>query len=119
VRICRMIGQNKCCREINETVLEIGRESLVVIQQFLSGRLSREVMVEALAGLRAKDILSKYWGELTSDAKYVPHWMVLQTLQGVADEMAYQLAEYGDSTLFDDMKEIATSLKSIKDQNDD
>jgi len=117
--ICRMSIQSDGCKELNEIVLVVGKVSLDLIQRFLSGRISREEMMEGLAGLRINEVLTKYWGELTSDAKYVPHWNVLQTLQGVVDEMAYQLAEYGDSTLFDDLKDIATCLKRITDQNNE
>lgn len=117
VLICRMSIQANDFREINKAILEVGKGSLVVIQQFLSGRISRESMVEDLAGLQANDILTRYWDNLTSDARFVPHWHVLQTLQGVVEEMTYQSAEYGDSTLFDDLKELAINLKRISDQN--
>lgn len=112
-----MSAQTNGCREINEAVLKVGKESLDLIQRFLSGRVSREDLVEGLSGLHVDDVLMQYWGELTSDAKYVPHWKVLQTLSGLVDEMAFQVAEYGDSTIFDDIKEIAINLKTITEQN--
>lgn len=112
-----MSAQTDGCREINEAVLKVGKESLDLIQRFLSGRVSRDDMVEGLAKLHVNDVLMKYWGELTSDAKYVPHWKVLQTLSGIVDEMAFQVAEYGDSTIFDDIKEIAVNLKTISELN--
>lgn len=113
----KMIVQDNGHRAINESVLKVGRESLDVIQRFLSGRVSREEMLAGLSGLRVNEVLTQYWGELTSDASYVPHWQVLQTLQGLVDEIAYQLGEYGESTLYDDIKEIAINLKRISEQN--
>jgi len=104
-------------REINDAVLKVGKESLDVIQRFLSGRVSREEMLAGLSGLRVNEVLTQYWGQLTSDANYVPHWQVLQTLQGLVEEMAYQLGEYGESTLYDDIKEIAINLKRISEQD--
>lgn len=103
-------------QEINEAVLGVGKVALGLIQRFLSGRVSRENLLEGLSGLRAGEVLSKYWGELTSDARYVPHWKVLQTLNGLVDELEYQLGEYGESTLHDDIKEIAINLKRISEQ---
>lgn len=103
-------------REIDEAVLEVGKESLEVIQRFVTGRVSREDLEDKLASLPVNQLLSRYWGELTSNAQYIPHWRILQTLQGVVDEISYQLAEYGESTLFDDLKEIATSLKQISER---
>lgn len=104
-------------REINDAVLKVGKESLDLIQRFLSGRVSREEMLAGLSRLRVSEILTKYWGELISDASCVPHWQVLQTLQGLLEEMAYQLGEYGESTIYDDVKEIAKNLKRISEQN--
>lgn len=103
-------------REIDEAVLEVGKESLEVIQRFVTGRVSREDLEDKLASLPVNQLLNRYWGELTSNAQYIPHWRILQTLQGVVDEISYQLAEYGESTLFDDLKEIATSLKQISER---
>lgn len=111
-----MTAPAESCREINEAVLKVGKESLEMIQRFLSRRLSREDLLEGLTGLRAGELLSKYWGEFTSDAKYVPHWQVLQTLNGLVDELSYQLGEYGESTLHDDIREIALNLKRISQQ---
>lgn len=103
-------------REINEDVLRVGKESLGLIQRFLSGRVSREDLLAGLSDLRAGEVLSRHWGELTSDAKYVPHWQVLQTLMGLVEELEYQLGEYGESTLHEDIKEIAMNLKRISEQ---
>lgn len=103
--------------EIDKAVFEVGKKALDLIQPFLSGRLSRAKMLEGLTELRANEMLTKYWDQLTSDARFVPHWQVLQTLQGLVDEMAYQLEEYGESTLHEDIKGIATSLKCIAEQN--
>ena len=116
---CIMSGQTYDRQEINEAVLKVGKGSLEVIQRFLSGRETREVMIETLTALEVNDILNKYWNVLTSDAKLVPHWRVLQTLQGMVDEMTYQIAEYGESSLFDDVKEVAACIKLITNQNDD
>lgn len=114
-----MSGKKNGCKEINEAVLAVGRGSLELIQRFLSGRISREEMLEGLAVLQANEVLNKYWNELTSDAQYVPHWKVLQTLQGIVDEMAYQLAEYGDATLYEDIKEVALNLTRIAERNNE
>ena len=105
--------------QIDQAVLEVGKKSLELIQPFLSGRLSREKLLDGLTCLRANEMLTKYWDELTSDARFVPHWQVLQTLQGLVDEMSYQLEEYGESTLHEDIKEIAKDLKRIAEQNND
>ena len=114
-----MSEQTYDSHEINEAVLKAGKGSLDVIQRFLSGRETREVMIETLTGLEVNDVLNKYWNDLTTDANYVPHWRVLQTLQGMVDEMTYQLAEYGESSLFDDVKELAACIKIITNQNND
>ena len=119
VLYCRMSGQTYSSQEINEAVLKAGKGSLEVIQRFLSGRESREVMIETLNALNVNDVLNRYWNVLTSDAKYVPHWRVLQTLQGMVDEMTFQIAEYGESSLFDDVKEIAACIKLITNLNND
>ena len=111
-----MSGQTDVFSEIDEAVLEVGKGSLDVIQRFLSGRVTREALLETLVGLQVNDIMGKYWTQLTTDAKCVPHWRILQTLTGVVDEIAYQMAEYGESTMFDDMKEIALNLKLITNQ---
>jgi len=104
-------------REINEVVLEVGKESLDLIQRFLSGRVTREELLAGLSGTGVKDVMTRYWGDLTSNSSYVPHWQVLQSLQGLIDEMSYQLGEYGESTLYEDFKEIAVNLKRISDQS--
>lgn len=116
VQKCIMSEQMMNSREIDEAVFEVGKESLEVIQRFVSGRVSREDLEDKLASLQVNQLLTKYWGELTSNAQYLPHWRVLQTLQGVVDEISYQLAEYGESTLFDDLKDIAASLKQISEK---
>lgn len=102
-------------RSVDQAVMEVGKESLGMIQRFLSGRLPQEELLTGLSGLHVGEILSRHWGELTTDARYVPHWQVLQTLQGLIDELKYQLEEYGESTLHEDIKEIALNLKRIAD----
>lgn len=104
-------------REINEAVLEVGKESLDLIQRFLSGRVTREELLAGLSGTGVKEVLARYWGDLTSNSSYVPHWQVLQTLQGLIEEMTYQLGEYGESTIYEDVKEIAVNLKRISEQD--
>jgi len=111
-----MCAPAEAFKEINEAVLGVGKASLGLLQRFLSGRVSRDDLLAGLSGLRAGEVLSKYWEELTSDARYVPHWKVLQTLNGLVDELEYQLGEYGESTLHDDIKEIAINLKRISEQ---
>ncbi|BAF60813.1 MAG: hypothetical protein HPY89_04555 [Pelotomaculum sp.] len=102
---------------INEAVMEAGKKSLGLIQQFLSGRVSRQALLAGLSDLHVGDILSRHWNELVSDARYVPHWQVLQTLQGLTDEMEYQLKQYGESTLHEDIRIIAMNLQRIAEQN--
>jgi hypothetical protein len=104
-------------REINEAVLEVGKESLDLIQRFLSGRVTREELLSGLSGTGVKEVLTRYWGDLASNSSYVPHWQVLQTLQGLIDEITYQLGEYGESTIYEDFKDIAINLKRIAEQN--
>ncbi len=100
-------------KDINSKVLSIGNESIALIQKFLTKRSTREELISGLTELKPGEILSGYWDDLTADAKYVPHWKVLQTLKGLVEELDYQLGEYGESTLYDDIKEIALNLKKI------
>lgn len=102
--------------DIHEEVMEVGKKALVLIQRFLSGRVHKEEFLAGMNELPAREILARHWEKLTSDPKYVPHWQVLQTLQGLVDELEYQLGEYGESTLHEDMNEIAVNLKRISDQ---
>jgi len=96
--------------------LEIGKGSLAPIQQFLSGRVSRDDLLMALSTFPVREIMSEHWGELISDSKYIPHWKILQTLQGLIDELGFQLGEYGEATLHEDVKEIALNMKIITER---
>lgn len=100
-------------KEISKLIIKIGNESLELIQNFLTKRVSKENLVAGLSRLRVEEIISDNWEKLTSDAGYVPHWQVLQTLQGIMEEFEYQVGEYGESTLYDDFKDIAVNLKCI------
>ncbi len=101
---------------INEVVIKAGKEALALLHQFVAGRLTREELSSCLAGLDTDGIVSAYWPELTEEARFVPHWQVLQTLRGLMEELDYQLREYGESTIYEDIKEIALSLKLIEKQ---
>jgi len=103
-------------KDLNEAVMEMGKGSLTVIQRFLSGRVSRDDLLTALSNFPVREVMSEHWGELISDSKYVPHWKILQTLQGLLDELGYQLGEYGEATLHDDLREIALNMKIISEQ---
>lgn len=104
--------------DVNAAVMGAGKESLRLIQQYLSGRASRNDLSRGLSEInnRVGGVLSTHWEELTSEPRFVPHWQVLQTLKGIVDELEFQLGEYGESTLYDDVKEIALNLKRIADQ---
>lgn len=104
--------------DLNAAVMEAGIESLKLIQKYLSGRASRNDLLRGLGEINdnVSGVLAAHWEELTSGVKFVPHWQVLQTLKGIAEELEFQLGEYGESTLYDDVKEIAQSLKRIADQ---
>lgn len=102
--------------DINEKIMAVGKKALELIQRFLSGRVSREDFLAGMNALPAREILVRHWEELTSDARYVPHWQVLQTLLGLVEELEYQLGEYGESTLHEDMNEIAVNMKRIAGQ---
>ncbi|OPZ73035.1 MAG: hypothetical protein BWY80_01011 [Firmicutes bacterium ADurb.Bin456] len=103
-------------KDLNEAVMEVGKGSLTVIQQFLSGRVSKDDLSMALAALPVREVMSEHWEELTSNSQCVPHWKILQTLQGLIDELGFQLGEYGEATLHEDVKEIAINMKLITEQ---
>jgi len=100
-------------KELSKSVIKIGNESLEMLQQFLSKHVSKESLVDGLPRLQVEEIMSENWDKLTSDARYVPRWQVLQTLQGLIAELEYQVGEYGESTPYDDFKDIAINLKRI------
>lgn len=100
---------------IDQAVLEAGKAALPLVQRFLSGRVTRQDLSAGLAGIGVDKIISENWLELTSDPRYVPHWQILQTLKGLIEELDYQFCEYGESTMYEDMKDIALNLKRIAD----
>ncbi|MCL6635136.1 MAG: hypothetical protein K6T29_05130 [Peptococcaceae bacterium] len=100
---------------LNAAVMEAGKEALSLIQRFLSGRVSRRDLLAGLGEITGglDGVMTQNWDQLTSDAAFVPHWQVLQALKGIVEELEYQLGEYGESTLYDDMKDLALNLKRI------
>lgn len=102
---------------IDQAVMEAGKVALPLVQRFLSGRVTRQELWAGLAGIGVDRIICENWTELTSDPRYVPHWQVLQTLKGLIEELDYQFFEYGESTMYEDMKDIALNLKRIAELN--
>lgn len=103
-------------KRIDQDVLEVGKSALHLLQRFLSGRVTRAELVDGLAELKIKDFINGYWGIITSDTRFVPHWHVLQILSGLAEDIDYQLSEHGPSTLHEDVKDIAVNLKRISER---
>lgn len=101
--------------EIDKAVMKAGNESLELIQLYLSKRISKEELLSGLSRFNVEEIITENWEELTTDARYVPHWEVLQALQGIIEELEFQVGEYGESTLYDDFKDIAFNLKRISE----
>lgn len=100
-------------KKIDRLVLELGKTALNLVQRFLSGRVTRVELEEGLEALNIRDTLNEYWVSITSDPRFVPHLHVLQILSGLAEDIDYQLAEHGPSTLHEDVKDIAINLKRI------
>lgn len=101
---------------INQAVMEAGKAALPLVQRFLSGRATRQDLSAGLAGIGIDKIITEHWLELTSNPRYVPHWEILQTLKGLIEELEYQFHEYGESTMYDDLKDIAINMKRISEQ---
>jgi len=102
-------------QDLDSLLISEGNKALQLMQKFLSGRATRQEFLAGLAKIDSniESIVPDWWESLVSDPALVPHWQVLQTLKGMLEELEYQFGEYGESTLFEDMKEIALSLKRI------
>jgi len=102
-------------RDLDSLLLTGGNGVLQVMQKFLAGRVAREEFLDTLAKINSavESVVPAWWEDLVRDPGLVPHWQVLQTLRGLQFELSYQFAEYGESTLNDDMREIALNLKRI------
>lgn len=100
-------------REVDAAVIKAGKEALEAIQRFLTARITREELQEILSGLGIDNLLAEYWPAFTSDEQYAVHLNVLQMLDSLQREIDYQIDEYGVSTVYEDLKEIAGCLNRI------
>lgn len=100
--------------ELDRLVITVGEQALALFRQFTREQISAMELQARLRELEAGTIMARYWDVLTSDPESVPSFEVLQLLSSLEGEMEYQVQRYGESSLWDDLKELQLAMRRIR-----
>lgn len=100
--------------ELDRLALQIGDQALGLFRQFTREEISATELGIRLQELEAGAVMARYWDVLTREPASAPCFVVLQLVNSLAQDMPYQVQRYGESSLWDDLKELQLATRRIR-----
>ena len=100
--------------ELTALTTDVGEQALALLRAFIREQLPQAELQQSLRELNAGQVMARHWGVLTTDPARADGLGVLQLVNSLEDNIEGQVQCYGESSLWDDLKELQTGLRRIR-----
>lgn len=99
--------------ELTAKTSTMGEEALTLFQRFLVRQITLEKLEAELRAMDAAALLDEHWNSLTHDDRAAAVLEILQLLAYLPEQLAYQVARYGASSVGDDRDQLSFALSRL------